>query len=178
MRLSPIQSTKIVALVQHIGPYSRLAYLEDAKSTEGSPSLSLNSLSCTRLWDTEAAPCDTAGSSSQPPGLSMERLQSSCLGWLRHSHTDSCTCVGQWCALENGGARQNVVWIFGLSGAHSKFLALSFIIFGALSNFLTSLCLFSIVEMIRCASWAYCGNQMRWALSEANLCLLHAHAHW
>ena len=50
------------------------------------------------------------------------------------------------------GARQNVVWVFGLSGAHSKFLALSFIIFGALNNFLTSLCLFSMVEMIRRAS--------------------------
>lgn len=66
------------------------------------------------------------------------------------------------------GARQNMVWVFGLSGAHCKFLALSFIIFGALNNFLTSLCLFSIVEMIRRASWTYCGNQMRWALSEAN----------
>lgn len=79
----------------------------------------------------------------------MERLQSSCPGWPWPSHTDSCTCVGQWYGLENGGARQNVVWVFGFSGGNSEFLALSFIIFGALSNFLTSLCLFSTVDMIR-----------------------------
>lgn len=39
-------------------------------------------------------------------------------------------------------------------------LALPFIIFGALGKFLTSLCLFSKLEIIKCVSWLYCGNQM------------------
>lgn len=46
-------------------------------------------------------------------------------------------------------------------------VALAFVISGALGKFLTSLHLFSKLEIIECASWVYWGNQMRLPLSRA-----------
>lgn len=73
---------------------------------------------------------------------------------------DSCSCVGLW----------NQMYSFQVPG-------LAFINFGPLATFLTSLRLFSKLQIITCASWFYCGNQMRLPLSRAEasaqfLCVL------